>query len=253
MSGPGAGEVKVALGYKIEFLSPFHVGTGCGLAGVVDSRTTRDRDGFVYIPGSSLKGRLKPYFERLVGYLFDKEGGSTTRGSCGGNVCMPERPCIACYLFGNLRWEGSLRFSDAKLSSDERAHLKNLFEEYGFPLHMADSEVRTSVRISRMFRTAEPKCLFSNELGRAGMHLYGSIYGRMGREGYVDLGPNSVPLGIPLLVAAIKGVEDLGGCNSRGLGRCFISVENILVKDLAIAPPTEKDIADILLRTAGVR
>lgn len=222
-------ESRVTIEYKIEFISPFHIGTGFGLAGVLDSRLPRDSDGFVYIPGSSFKGRLKPVFRRLLELLAasQKIDPCLMVKGCEGDLCDTGRPCLACYVFGNSRQEGRIRFGDARLSATVRNELVRFFEEYPFPRDFFDSQHRTSVMISRKYGTAEPARLFTFELGRPGLELYGSLVGRLGMEGCVKIVGRDIPLGIPLLAAAMRGVKDLGGGNSRGWGACRVSLERV--------------------------
>ncbi|MEZ4837187.1 MAG: RAMP superfamily CRISPR-associated protein [Caldilineaceae bacterium] len=49
----------VQLSYTIAFDTAYHIGSGYGLAGLIDAGIVRRRDGSVYVPGSSLKGRLR--------------------------------------------------------------------------------------------------------------------------------------------------------------------------------------------------
>ncbi len=64
---------KVELELALELLSPLHIGTGYGLAGYLDARVLTDEDGYPYVPGSSLKGRLRNYLARLGAWDKDKE------------------------------------------------------------------------------------------------------------------------------------------------------------------------------------
>ena len=48
----------INLTLTIVFDSPFIVGSGFGIAGLVDSKSVNDKDGIAYIPATSLKGKI---------------------------------------------------------------------------------------------------------------------------------------------------------------------------------------------------
>ena len=56
----------IKLTYQIHFLTPVHVGTGYGFAGFLDSVVVRDGQGHIYLPGSSIKGKVR---QQPVGWL----------------------------------------------------------------------------------------------------------------------------------------------------------------------------------------
>src|SRR5215831_16622769 len=57
---------EVVYTYTIMFRSPVGVFTGLGVAGLVDRTMVREADGLPYIPGSSVKGRLRFFADRLL-------------------------------------------------------------------------------------------------------------------------------------------------------------------------------------------
>ncbi len=50
---------------KICFKSDWHIGTGAGLPGIADNLQIRDRDGFPFIPGRSLRGVMRDAHREL--------------------------------------------------------------------------------------------------------------------------------------------------------------------------------------------
>lgn len=203
MSGPA-----LSLTYEIEMLTAFHIGTGYGLAGVVDERTVRAANGSVYVPGSSVKGRAR-YHLGLLAEAFDFRH--------DGPRC--QRPnCPLCTLFGSPRREATLLFSDATLTEVWKEELR--------PFH--EFESRYNVALSRRRGVALEKLLFSTEAGAAGLQFQGRIEGHLDDSGQtVAMGERAVPRNLVLLVAALRAITHLGGRKSRGLGRCRVEVNSI--------------------------
>src|SRR5690348_6969874 len=56
---------RLRLDYKLTFTTPFHCGTGLR-AGLVDRTVRRDHEGYLYIPGSTLKGVLRERCEQVA-------------------------------------------------------------------------------------------------------------------------------------------------------------------------------------------
>ena len=46
---------RIQLFYNLTFQTPFHCGTGLR-SGLIDRAIVRDREGYLYVPGSSIKG-----------------------------------------------------------------------------------------------------------------------------------------------------------------------------------------------------
>jgi len=113
----------IQVDYEVKILSPFHVGTGYGLASLVDSRTVRDREGLAYIPGSTVKGLVREGF-RKVASLF-----GTDIVLCGAEC----GECLECVVFGTARKPGILAFGDARLPEKKALEIDELFENHRCP------------------------------------------------------------------------------------------------------------------------
>ena len=55
----------IRIDYTLAFQTPFHCGTGIR-SGLIDRTIVRDSAGFLYVPGSTLKGVLREYCEQLA-------------------------------------------------------------------------------------------------------------------------------------------------------------------------------------------
>src|SRR4051794_34060618 len=98
---------RTAVDLTIALRSALHIGTGLGLAQILDDRIVQGRHPLVegadlpYIPGSSLKGRLRAHVRQLsadLGWNLQQRSGAEAR------------------LFGFDDTPGSLVFADAYLA-----------------------------------------------------------------------------------------------------------------------------------------
>lgn len=55
-------------GLNVQLTGPMHIGTGFA-RGLIDRTVVRGRDGLVYIPGSTLKGKLRDACESLARFV----------------------------------------------------------------------------------------------------------------------------------------------------------------------------------------
>jgi len=222
----------VELTFRIQALSALHIGTGLGLAGVVDRRTARRLhtpvDGkdirLVYIPGSSVKGRLRHHFTQLAREL--------KISVCGPDQhCRPPSCCPRCVLFGSEALEGQLVFHDAPLTQE----WQNLAyeKENGTWLKLSEffeTEHRTNVSLSRRRGVAMEQRLFASEVVARGLDFDAKVTGEV--EGLVPalkVNGVDVPAEIVLLIVAARTVTHIGGSKSPGLGRCRIHAYEIKV------------------------
>ena len=59
---------------EIQFQSSFTIGSGIGFASFVDSCTIRDHNQVAYIPGSTIKGKLRSLCKKIALELGDEFG-----------------------------------------------------------------------------------------------------------------------------------------------------------------------------------
>lgn len=185
--------------------SPLHVGAGYGLAGFLDAIQVTDAQGYPYIPGSTLKGRLRYYLTAML----------PTLG--GGDATLRN-------LFGNETQAGSLVFGNFPLSQEwqnliQRSHGHEAMT--GLKRTGVDliSERRANVMLSRVRGVALERRLFTVETAPSHLSFTGRIHGRVEDEGRFS-GP--FPQDLVFLAAAIRALTHLGGRKSRGLGRVHL-------------------------------
>lgn len=61
---------RIQLTYQLTFTTPFHFGTGLRV-GLIDRTIIRDHNGYLYVPGSTIKGVLRERCEQLA-HLYEE-------------------------------------------------------------------------------------------------------------------------------------------------------------------------------------
>ncbi len=204
---------------RVELHSAAHIGTGLGLGQILDDRMVQGPHPqypntiLPYLPGSTLKGRLRYHLRRLAA-IFD----------------LPE---VEDRLFGSPERLGDLRVADAHLS--DTALVGQISEENKEKNEPRPSPLdgylvrgaRSFVSLSRGRRVARDERLFRLELAETGLVFSSTIHGALSApEPKRDLA---------LLLAATRDLTHLGGHKGRGLGRCEISIDHVRLNN----QPTE--------------
>ncbi len=204
---------RVFLRVEIVFESGMHIGTGFGVAKLLDERTmqgpnkhTGVRVPIPYIPGSSIKGRLRAKAEELSHALFSSD----------------DRQAYLVDLFGTNLFErgcqpGRLMFADAQLNQADATTLPYLALER-----------RPHVALSRKRRCAKENMLMTIEVASPGLFMETTIEGWLPYE-YAERE-------VALLVLAIRATTHIGGHKGRGLGAVQMTPTEICVdgKDVAL-------------------
>jgi CRISPR/Cas system CSM-associated protein Csm3 (group 7 of RAMP superfamily) len=197
------------LALEIELKSATHIGTGLGLGQLIDDRIVQgphpEYPGAIvpYIPGSTLKGRLRHHLRELAPIF--------------------EQPGVEERLLGNAEQAAALRVSDAHLS--DFALVARLDPEAAVDSKQANHSrrigtylvrgARSFVSLSRARRVARDERLFRIELAERGLRFRSDISGRLpSSESQRDLA---------LLCAALRELQHLGGHKGRGLGHCRLA------------------------------
>jgi CRISPR/Cas system CSM-associated protein Csm3 (group 7 of RAMP superfamily) len=159
--------------YNLKFRTPVSIFTGLGIAGILDRailRTAKWRpnpqkapvSGLPYIPGSSVKGRLRFFAERMVHSEIWEAIKPLHPGY--GVICKDvQNACMICKIFGNASIPSLLRVCDAH-PSPEMQHLIHMILEAGRnPVLQSDTEIRPGIALSRFRRGALRDHLFMEE------------------------------------------------------------------------------------------
>ena len=215
---------------NITVKGPLHIGTGYD-RGLVQRTVARERvviakrpgsfrDAIAhhtYIPGSSLKGKVRNACEDLVRHAgLESCGAPLPNLMCGRDR---ESYCLVCRIFGspggNVPDGRELVWQDAHLSDASR----RATSVDGRPL--LQTMQRTQVQLSRSRGMAAEDRLYTSEFTTPGLNFAGRV------SGWVEATRSSVECGFyesNLLLAGLRMVEMLGGGRSRGAGRCRIEL-----------------------------
>ena len=204
--------------YKIRFnlKSNLHIGSGFSFMRLIDKTTVKDRDGCVFIPGSTIKGKLRSVCKKICLSL-DGEFGAICQGKDSLMICKTslDNACIICRLFGSAYNEGKLIFHDAFLLPDDREMI-TIMKSID-PFIYIQSEYRSRNKISRYLRTSSPKQLYTSE----------SCPSKLVFEGKMCSGFDLTKDEKQLLCWGAKSILHLGGQKGQGLGRLTLSIEGI--------------------------
>ncbi len=200
-------ERRIIFSGTIEAVTPLHIGSGKQEVdiGGADMPVLTDPNGQPYIPGSSLKGRVRAEAERIA-----REEGLTVckppdvKNMCGSRKDNTKDFCICCRIFGtagNISIASKVKFRDAYPT-----------EKIGTLLE------RTCIAIDREKGTVSEHALYTIQAVPAGTKFSLEI-----------VAENLADDELKLLLAALKSVEDsaLGGSSTRGFGKVKFNIENV--------------------------
>ena len=214
---------RIHLRYTLTFTAPFHCGTGLR-AGLIHRTVQRDADGWLVIPGSTIKGVVRDGCER-VARLFDLEVSNPHAPRDLEEFKPPASPLVA--LFGSRTRPGTLFFDDATLTEEWRALFQDERDSQRTPTFQRwQVQERTQVSLGRLTRTAQPGRLFTSEHGIPGLTFEGEIAGVI-TDYSTEVGKPS--LALILLLAGLQLVDCLGGNRSAGAGRCWLEIGSLTV------------------------
>ncbi|MBS7634484.1 CRISPR-associated RAMP protein [Candidatus Bathyarchaeota archaeon] len=198
-------EKRIIISGIIEAITPLHIGSGKPEVeiGEVDLPILRDPRGQPYIPGSSLKGRVRTEAERIARKMgMDVCEPPDVKNMCGSRKSRVEDFCICCRIFGtagNISLASKVKFRDA------------------YPLERIESLLeRAGIAIDRGTGAVARGALYTIEAVPAGAKFSLEI-----------VADNLSDDELKLLKAALKSVEDsaLGGSSTRGFGKVRIAVD----------------------------
>lgn len=225
---------RIFLQFNIEAVTGLHIGgseTGIEIGGV-DKVVIRDPiTNRPYIPGSSLKGKVRSLLEKYRGLPLNRNIGGTFIHTCdkAGNY----RDCDVCQVFGvpgemDFATPTRLVVRDVHLT-DESA--RTLTEQAHTDLPY--TEVKTEVSIDRVTSAANPRRMervpAGAVFGRAEL-VYSVYEGRDGGTPIAD--PKKDVERFRTLVEGLQLLEDdyLGGLGSRGSGKVKLQEIEVFVR-----------------------
>jgi len=217
---------KLLFGGKIISLTGLHIGgseTGLSIGGADKVVVRNPRDNAPYIPGSSLKGKMRSLLERIYCVpgasanpqgcrdFVQRRGEDTLYGPCR---CAE---CDVCRLFGvaidqkrPLMQAGRLLVRDALMANcDEVRRMSNLATDF--------TELKTEVSIDRLTSAANPR---NFERVPAGASFDFELVLNVFKD-------DDEPKFVKLVQEALRLIayDALGGQSSRGYGRVAVRLE----------------------------
>ncbi|HOT92915.1 MAG TPA: type III-A CRISPR-associated RAMP protein Csm3 [Anaerolineae bacterium] len=228
---------RVFITFDIEAVTGLHIGgsdTGIEIGGV-DKTVIRDPlTNYPYIPGSSLKGKMRSLLEKYHGLEQNQRIGQGYIHSCGADEKDKDKArsdylgCDVCQVFGvpgerDFATPTRLVVRDTHLSAES---VKKL-EESG-RTDLPYTEVKTEVSIDRVTSAANPRQMERVPAGTvfSGAELVYSIYAGDGCSAAQDVGR------LQTVLEGLQLVEDdyLGGLGSRGSGKVRFKGIKIFVR-----------------------
>lgn len=204
---------------KIEFSGSIHLLTGLHIGGSNTSMSIGGIDKSVirnpltnqpYIPGSSLKGKLRSLYEIAHGLIGEKPIGNVKNS--------PSNKGPAADLFGNATNNDSQKPSRVIVRDCMLINHEELLQKTEIPY----TEVKTEVVIDRITSAANPRQLERIPAGaKFSMNIILNIWEGENPETMINR-----------LFEAMQLLHDdyLGGSGSRGYGRIAIHIDSLLEK-----------------------
>lgn len=225
---------RVFLTFEIKAVTGLHIGgseTGIEIGGV-DKVVIRDPiTNRPYIPGSSLKGKVRSLLEKYKGLPLNQNIGGTRIHSCDNEDRY--RGCDLCQVFGvpgerDFATPTRLVVRDVHLT-EESARILTEQARTDLPY----TEVKTEVSIDRVTSAANPRRMERVPAGAVfgPAELAYSVY-RGQEDGATIADPKKDVERLRLLVEGLQLLEDdyLGGLGSRGSGKVKLQAIAVSVR-----------------------
>jgi CRISPR/Cas system CMR subunit Cmr4 (Cas7 group RAMP superfamily) len=223
----------IHISYEITFATPFHCGTGLRV-GLIDRTIVRDQNGYLYVPGSTIKGVVREHCELLARLYEDNldEARDLIASPHDEKVALwaiTHPPTMITRIFGAQHSPGLLFFDDAHQREEDKEQYDSREEDGKGKYKSLQTDLYTQVRLDRITRTATQGALYTSEFGVKDIAFKGSISGWLNCLEIEDL-PNDGPTySLLLLIAGLRMVERLGGNKSTGKGKCSCEVREVKI------------------------
>ncbi|HDQ34946.1 MAG TPA: type III-A CRISPR-associated RAMP protein Csm3 [Chloroflexi bacterium] len=222
-------EGRVFVTFNLKAVTGLHIGgSDAGIEiGGVDKTVVRDvLTNQPYIPGSSLKGKVRSLLEKYQGLLQNRKIGQAFIHSCRDAAEYAD--CAVCRIFGvpgeeNFSTPTRLVVRDVHLHPDSAKQLEDSART-----DLPYTEVKTEVAIDRVTSRANPRQMERVPAGTVfgPAELVYSVYGG-------DVGdPQQDVAHLKTLIAGLQLLEDdyLGGLGSRGSGKVALAEIKVTVR-----------------------
>ncbi len=229
--------------YTLTFATPFHFGTGIR-QGMIDRTVIRDDGGYLYMPGSTLKGVLRERCEQLERFYAGTQGKGTVQNPHDAEAALlglgRGNPTMITRIFGSQNRPGRLFFDDARQSETDLVQYESQSGSDGKGRYKElQVEVSTQVRMDRPTRTAVPGALYTSEYGTHDLAFQGEILGWLECTA-IDTGSESVQPTYSqlLLLAGLHMIDAVGANKSSGKGRCTCKIKELAVNGMSVERPS---------------
>ena len=221
----------VNIDYQIEFETPFHFGTGLR-RDLLDRSVCRDANGYLYIPGSTLKGVTRERCEQIA-HLFNLQVVSP-HDKKAAIVSLKNNIDIVTRIFGSRYKPGELYFDNATMIKTDKDFFDFDSDSGRVLKHYThlQTEARTQTSISRLLGTVQEQALFQSEFGIKELCFEGQIYGHL--EGF-HIDENEWSYAFLLLVAGICANDRIGANKSTGMGKYNCQIQKLEFNDVTVA------------------
>src|SRR6266699_2961868 len=236
----------VKIEYTLTFATPFHFGTGIR-EGLIDRTVVRDESGYLYVPGSTLKGVLRERCEQLERFSENAQGTGTVQSPHNADAALlglgHGNPTMVTRIFGSQNRPGRLFFDDAHQDQEDQAEedKQKRLEKGRYKGLQVD--VSTQVRMNRPTRTAVTGALYTSEYGTHDLAFQGVIQGWVECSA-IDAGNNTALQGVSptysllLLLAGLHMLDAIGGNKSSGKGRCECHITGMKINEYDVPMTT---------------
>ncbi len=211
---------KVIITGKLKAETGLHIGaasTGLEIGGVDKMVVRNPLDNTPYVPGSSLKGKMRSLLERANGYAEDRKRVWVKRNEVSMHLCN-EPDCVICNIFGRNNGKNIYRIDDSKFEIDNTTPTRLIVRDGRFDPESLKSaqtdlpytEVKWEVGIDRITSAANPRQMERVPAGaKFSCEMIYTIYNPRDRENLQEV------------FKAMRLLEDdyLGGHGSRGSGK----------------------------------
>lgn len=221
---------KIIIKGKIKTLTGLHIGGGQGNReiGGVDKGVVKDAEGKPYIPGSSLKGKMRSLLEREKGKLNKGELYVLKKNQIRIHMCDDEK-CPICIIFGRNNVTGKNRDDGSTLTIKNTTPTRLLVRDAYLDekslegvkdrLDLEWTEVKFENSLDRITSAANPRQLERVPRGAEfELEMVYTVLAEEDKERFKDV------------LAAMRLLEDdyLGGSGSRGYGQ--VQFEDLTIK-----------------------